>query len=54
MELYQSTEKYTVEKFVDMGVNLNRVINSQGMIVAVLNDEQFEEQYTPLPVVPEQ
>lgn len=42
---YESTERYTVEHIVDMGVELNRVTNTQGMVVAILNNEEFANQF---------
>lgn len=42
---YESTERYRVEKYTDMGSELNRIINSQGMVVAILNNEEFANQF---------
>lgn len=45
MDIYASTERYTVSQFEDMGVLWNQITNSQGMSVAVLSDEDFAKQY---------
>lgn len=47
--VYQSTQRYTVEKFTDMGSELYRVTDSTGMVAAILMEPEFLEQFEPVP-----
>lgn len=46
--IYQSTQTYTVRKVDVMGVELNEVTNSIGMIVGLMSDEDFARQFKPV------
>ena len=50
---YTSTQRYTNEKSIEMGIEINHVKNSLGTEVARLTNAAFAEQYVEAgPVVP--
>lgn len=49
MDVWRSTETYTVEQFEDMGVIWNRVTSSQNMVVAILGDEDLHKMFEVIP-----
>ena len=47
--IYESTDRYTSEKYMDMGVEMNRVRDQHDMIRAQLNNEQFAQAFREVP-----
>lgn len=47
--IYQSTQRYSVEIIVEMGVELYKVTDSTGMVVAILLESDFNTQFEVVP-----